>query len=147
MNRLAPHQIIAWDMDGTLIDGRNSACFRTYIATHPEKQHHVITFRDRTWADQIMGELGALGLDSSLIASVENCPELLHDIYQISRNPASCAPKALADHAARQFVRWKGRKARELGCTILVDDLAEWVVVGCQENDVTFLDATLELIG
>lgn len=147
MIRFNPHQRIAWDMDGTLIGGPNSQRFRRYIARTPEKQHCVVTFRDRAWAGQIRGELGALGLDPNLIASVENCPELLHDIYMASRNPASCAPKALADHAARQFVRWKGRKARELGCTILVDDLADWVVLGCQENGVAFLDATLELVG
>lgn len=146
MDRLDPHQKIGWDFDGTLIQGPNSDLFRAYIAAHPEKRHHVITFRDREWASLIHHELDALGLDPKLIASVENCPEPLHDTFQLGREPDRRIPKAVADRAAHGFLRWKGRRARELGCTILVDDMAEWVATGCQENGVTFLDANVELV-
>lgn len=146
MIRLEPHQNLAWDFDGTLVQGPNSDLFRTYIAAHPEKRHHVITFRDREWASVIHHELGALGLDPKLIVSVENCPEPLHDTFQLSRVAGSCISKAVAARAEHGFLRWKGHRARELGCTILVDDMAEWVVTGCQENGVAFLDANVELV-
>lgn len=144
---LEAHQNLAWDFDGTLIQGPNSERFRAYIAAHPQKRHHVITFRDREWADLIPMELGTLGLDPALIASVENCPEPLHDMFMLGREPGSGVPRRIADMAVHHFLRWKGRRARELGCTILVDDIADWVVRGCEEHGVAFLDANLELVG
>jgi hypothetical protein len=147
MIRLDLHQKIGWDMDGTLIQGPNADLFRAYIVAHPEKRHHVITFRDREWAKVIHHELALVGLDPALIASVENCPEPLHDMFMLSREPGNVVPKVVADRAVHGFLRWKGRRAGELGCTILVDDMTEWVVLGCQENGVTFLDANVELVG
>ena len=144
MIRLDAHRHVAWDMDGTLNSGRNAERFRAYIAAHREKRHHVITFRDREWAGQVRIELHRLGLDPSLIASVENCPEPLHDMFMLGSEPDSNVPRRVAAKAAHHFLRWKGRRARELGCTILVDDKAEWVVQGCEEHDVAFLDANAE---
>lgn len=147
MIQLDPHQNIGWDFDGTLIQGPNSERFRAYIAAHPDKRHHVITFRDREWANLIHYELGVLGLDPKLIASVENCPEPLHDMFMLSREPNSNVPPRVAAKAAHHFLRWKGRRARELGCTVLVDDMAEWVVQGCEEHDVAFFNANARLSG
>lgn len=146
MNRLEPHDAIAWDMDGTLINGANAERFRAYIASHPEKRHHVITFRDREWAKHIHHELGMLGLDPGLIVSVANCPEPLHDMFMLHRSGDAELPKTVADKAVAAFLRWKGRRASELGCTILVDDMSEWVVQGCDAHGVAYLDANAELV-
>lgn len=146
MDRLEPHQNIGWDMDGTLNHGPNAERFRAYIAAHPEKRHHVITFRNREWADLIELELRTLGLDPALIASVENCPEPLHDMFMLHRSGEVEMPQRVAEKAISAFLRWKGRRASELGCTVLVDDLADWVVQGCQAHGVAFLDANAELI-
>lgn len=141
MIRLDAHQNLAWDMDGTLNHGPNAERFRAYIAAHPEKRHHVITFRNREWADLIELELRTLGLDPVLIASVENCPEPLHDMFMLHRSGELEMPKHVAEKAISAFLRWKGRRASELGCTVLVDDLADWVVQGCQAHGVEFVDA------
>lgn len=69
------------------------------------------------------------------------------DDFQLSRQPGSCIPREIGMRAAYGFLRWKGRRARELGCTILIDDVADWVVTGCRENGVAFLDANVELVG
>jgi hypothetical protein len=147
MTRLEPHKNIGWDFDGTLSQGANSERFRAYITAHPEKRHHVITFRDREWADLILMELGTLGLDPKLIASVENCPAPLHDMFMLHHSGDLCMPQRIAQKAIDAFLRWKGRRASELGCTVLVDDMADWVVQGCQAHGVEFLDATMELVG
>lgn len=143
MNRLEPHRSVAWDFDDTLNRGSNAVAFRAYIGSSPEKAHHIITFRNSSWAARIPLELEVLGLDPGLFASIEHCPEALHDLFQAARG--SCAPPAILDRAARGFLRWKGRKARQLGCTILVDDAVEWVRIGCQENGVELLDANARL--
>jgi hypothetical protein len=50
---LDEHAVIAWDMDSTLVNGPNSAFFRSYILAHPEKRHVVITHRTpRAWAQR-----------------------------------------------------------------------------------------------
>lgn len=140
------HRAIAWDWDGTLSGGANSERFRAYIAAHPEKRHHVITFRRRMSARLVWLELRRLGLDPRLIASVENCPEPLHDMFMLHASGEVKIPKHLVGRAIHAFQSWKGRRARELECTILVDDMADWVVVGCRENRVEFLDANAELV-
>jgi hypothetical protein len=145
VNPLDAHKKIGWDMDQTLIQGRNSERFRAYIAANPHKRHHVITFRDREWADLIPIELGTLGLDPALIASVENCPAPLHDMFMLHRSGELEMPKHVAEKAISAFLRWKGRRASELGCTVLVDDMADWVVQGCQAHGVEFVDATIEV--
>jgi hypothetical protein len=147
MIRLAPHQKIGWDMDGTLIRGPNSDRFRAYIAANPQKRHHVITFRDREWADLIPMELGTLGLDPALIASVANCPAPLHDMFMLHSRGQLEMPQRIAEKAINAFLRWKGRRASELGCTVLVDDMAYWVVQGCHAHGVEFVDATMEVAG
>ena len=147
------HQKIAWDMDGTLVDGPNARFFRDYIAAHPEKDHHVVTFRNRSWANDIWEELESWGFDAHAhIKSIENCPEEIHDCYMINwrmdgaenRRRHREGPhftRAEFDDLVRQFPLWKGLRAKEIGCTLLVDDMPSWVVAGCEEHGVEFFHA------
>lgn len=151
---LDKHDAIAWDMDGTLSDevhrAPNAKFFLAYIAAHPEKRHHIITFRNRSWADQIWGSLSALGINVSLVRSVESCPEIVHDCFQISQkygnrpdyymSASELTHDEFAKHVAR-FTKWKAERAKQIGCTILVDDIADWVVDGCEHHGVEFLHA------
>jgi hypothetical protein len=155
---LDKHDVIAWDMDGTLVDGPNSEYFLLYIAAHPEKRHHVVTFRDRAWAAQTWSELRSHGLDArARIRSVENCPEVIHDSYMFHKargnlyGPRTYEYFNVATHnelTAEQFddfrqryPMWKGEKSLQLGATILVDDKPEWVAPGCAHFGIEFLHA------
>jgi hypothetical protein len=111
----------------------------------PDRTHHIVTFRDASWAARIPRELEMLGLDPGRFASIENCPEPLHDLFYAGRH-GSCAPPAILDGAAHNFLRWKGLKAHQLGCTILVDDAVEWVRIGCLDYGVELLDANAHLV-
>jgi hypothetical protein len=146
---LDQHSVIAWDMDNTLIDGPNSEFFLEYIAAHPEKRHHVITFRNRWEANDVWGQLRGAGLDTNLIRSVESCPEPIHDCYMIRRRADNRETRARyleMDDLTRDqfnayadaFVFWKGERAAVLKCTILVDDMPAWVLPGCYEHGVAF---------
>jgi hypothetical protein len=128
------HDNIAWDMDGTLVDGFYSRHFREYIAKNPHKAHYVVTFRDRKWANKIPDELQKVGFDPALIRSIHACPDhlwLAHSMRQFA-----------VDHShVEQYLAWKGMTSKKLGCTILVDDMADHVIKGCEIYGIQFLDA------
>lgn len=129
------HDVIAWDMDGTLIDGPHSHFFRAYIMAHPEKTHHIVTFRDRLWAMRAPLELALFHrLPTEHIAGVHDCPQNLWQAY-VQRE--SFYQPDLVD----AYLIWKGKKAAELGCTVLVDDMAEQVIKGCELHSVAFIHA------
>ena len=148
------HDTIGWDMDKTLIKGPNSEFFRDYIIAHPEKTHRIITFRDRSWASRAYAELEGYGLVGarSLIASIENCPEQWHDYYMIATLPHYSWDKIdmlnrgqvtqeFLDDCVNKFLRFKGARCKEVGCTVLVDDMPQWVMPGVNENGIAFVHA------
>lgn len=150
---LDQHDSIAWDMDKTLVNGPNSHLFRLYIALTPHKKHYVVTFRNKLWAATILEELETHGMKNvrDRIVSVEDCPELVHYCYMVrdgvTRFTAesfcklnSLTPNEFNVHADR-FPMWKAERAKELGCTILVDDMPEWVLAGCEHHGIAFHDS------
>jgi hypothetical protein len=121
---LDKHDIIAWDMDGTLIDGVNSKQFIAYINQHFRKKHYVITFRDAVWGATVELELEEAGLRPGRIEKVI-C------------NPTG---RSTAGFEVRDF---KGQAAKGVGATILVDDMPNSVEAGCIKAGVEYLDARL----
>lgn len=121
---LDQHQVIAWDVDGTLVNGINSDAFRKYIIATPHKQHHIVTFRDEVWAQDVYEELAEHGVPRSSIAS-------------IASNPTG------KPHVGDSVKLFKGAAARKVGATIMIDDMPEMVEEGCQAAGVVFMDARL----
>jgi hypothetical protein len=129
------HEKIAWDMDGTLIAGRNSAYFCRYIIANPQKEHHIVTFRTpRRWAEQALDELEEQGVARNLIAGVHNVPDDIWEAFAI-KSGAYDPVKVAA------YLEYKGLTAFGLGCTVLVDDMSALVAAGCLKHGVCFLDA------
>ena len=116
---LDQHNVIGWDIDQTLINGPNSVFFCAYILAHPEKVHHLITFRPPGWDEEIY-ELFADAFPRERIASI-NCCSINSSIEEIDA--------------------FKGQQARALGCTIMVDDMEFAVAAGCAANGVVFLNS------
>lgn len=153
-NELDSHDKIAWDMDGTLIDGRNSDAFRQYIVSNPHKTHYIITFRDANWATKIYSELEACGMidPETYIDGIFTCPVDWHYYHNVNQNPRMAKVKQQyletnrvtqeqLDMYSAQFCQYKGAMAAELGCTVMIDDIEDWVEQGCIDNGVTFLHA------
>lgn len=135
---LNSHQTIAWDMDGTLVDGPNSTFFRQYITATPHKTHHIVTFRDQKWANRIPDELTMVGFDTKHIVKIHPCPSELWLAYVTrDRTPVGHPSLALAD----EYLHWKGKVAKKLGCTVLIDDMVDHVIKGCIFYGVEFQDA------
>lgn len=143
---LDQHEIIAWDMDETLVNGHNSAFFRAYIRANPRKRHHIITFRTpRAWAEQSLLELEVYGVPPRLIEAVHSVPDELYEAF--SEHRVSCAsieeigrsPDTPAK--VRQYLAFKALTAKRIGATLLVDDMAALVEADCVANGVVFLNA------
>jgi len=135
------HNVFAWDMDETLINGPNSSFFRDCIAANPHKQHFIVTFRTpRSWAVDALRELEEVGFDTKLIAGVSSVPDHLYEAWALRKHQYH-------EEYVAQFLRWKGREASRLGCTVLVDDMLEAVRNGCSEHGVTLIDSYHQAFG
>jgi hypothetical protein len=133
---LDSHDVIAWDLDGTLVGGDNARLLCAYIVAHPEKTHHFITFRTpREWAEDIFRELHPRGIVRPMIASLQSVPDALYLAYA-QENSGLIKPEDVA-----AFYEWKGMRAAELGCTALVDDMRALVIRGCELHGVLYIDA------
>jgi phosphoglycolate phosphatase-like HAD superfamily hydrolase len=128
---LDSHKAIAWDIDGTLIDNVNSPFLRDYIRAHRGKRHHVVTHRRVGYGHLTEAMLAGHGLTPGIIAGVHYCPDAYRDAYEHNGDPELVA----------LFHAWKGAKAAELGCGILIDDVPDLCEAGCIATGVAFLNS------
>lgn len=149
------HNKIAWDADETLINGPHSELFCRYVTEHPETEHHIVTFRHGSWAQKVLLEIEAYGLNKDQFAGLHHLP---HDGFYWCNDAVENKSDQLEYYSeqwgwtveqikdnSNYFVIFKGLKAAEIGATILIDDKPHWVLKGCDENKIAFLDSiTLE---
>jgi hypothetical protein len=133
-NLLDPHQNIAFDLDGTLVNGPNSQYFCDYILANPDKNYHLVTFRDQTWAERIYAELASTGLKKINFSTLNSIPQ---DIYMSYASKGNIGGVDLG----MKFVYWKGWISKHLGATVLVDDMEDLVLPGCKKYGVAFINA------
>jgi hypothetical protein len=140
---LDPHQVIAWDMDGTLVDGPNAEFFRAYILAHPEKEHHIVTFRTgpaqrfedvEFWHEECVFELLHHGVPHGTIKQIHAMPDHLYHAWAQRRS-------FIQEAEVAKFLDWKGATAAAIGATVMVDDMPGMVKKGCEKSGVTFIDA------
>lgn len=144
-------------MDDTLVDGPNSSFFRRYIVQNPSKRHVIVTFRDEKWASKCKHELAAHGVPDRLIERVAWCPYDLWKHYTMARPKvgewvamppqdfhaarAICEGTLIDHDAVTEYLHWKGFMSHVLGCTALVDDLCDHVIMGCQKHGIALIDS------
>lgn len=149
MDRLASHRTIAFDLDGTLIDGAASAKLASYIKEHPEKTFYVVTFRTPDQINTVSSELQNQGLDMNMFEKVVPMPARMvmeFDEDQRTRRNAGMPPmdKAPPDSlfpGELKLVNWKGFVTRRLGATVLVDDMPYLSAPGAKRFGVELIDA------
>lgn len=147
--QLGSHDIIAWDFDGTLVDGPLSHMWRTYLLENPQQQHHIVTFRTGpsraglpgTWAEDCYHELAELGVRRSKIHAVHSIPQEIFTHYGVARLYCETSQALVPEvqQNAEKLMEWKGKCAASFGATILVDDMEEMVRLGCDRYGVAFL--------
>ncbi len=131
IDKLLDHQKIGIDLDGTLIEHPHSRRLQKFIIDHPDKEFHIVTFRSHGMQHNIARDLRIsttltqvpLGLNH--FAGVHNIPDTLYEnMVRFDRHdPYYC---------------WKADKCKELGCTVIVDDVA---AIGpyCEAIDILYI--------
>lgn len=163
---LSQHQAIGWDVDATLIRGRNSHLFQQYIVDHPNKSHHIVTFRTGGLLKHLEIDLLVNAImpnfNMRLFTGVHNISEAHFEKgfsetrciikYNDSHENALLIPQekfqSLYGVSQKQYEKdhrecfsFKPHTCKINGMTILVDDMVDDQKKYCIENDVLLLDS------
>jgi hypothetical protein len=136
---LAPYRIVGVDVDDTLLDnGRPAdyARFWEFIETNPYDQvFHIITFRSGGWEKMVWSDLRFSGstLTEDHFASVQSVP---HSVWALSQGSAPRIITSMSQLDEDPYMLWKGKVCAELGCEVLIDDMTEHVIRGCDQYGV-----------
>lgn len=132
---LGPHQVIGWDVDGTILDHPNAPVMHRYIIDNPEKRHIIVTFRSHGWQNEIFSELAAM---HDVFAGPEHFDGILNvpdDVFIRFQRHSSRVLKS-QERNVRDYIEWKGRVCKEAGITVLVDDNPHHVLPGCDMHGI-----------
>lgn len=150
------HKIIGLDMDKTLIEGPCSYPLRQWVKENfLQKEIWIITFRTGPYVAQVWNDLAPFQLSREQFAGMKALPPKIYTEYNEVKkafrykdtNPGKfqrflAANKWTEEEAIRKhdaLLHWKGEACASVGATVLVDDLPELVLPGCNTNGVTFV--------
>jgi len=135
---------IGWDFDGTLIDHANSRMFHEFILAHPDKRHVILTFRthgyqNSMFRDMLLAYPDAPGPDK--FSDVKNIADKAwmeftkyNDRRLVGRLSGPLTPWE------EYYVEWKGMMCRDLNLPVLVDDMPNHVLPGCEKYNVIYIN-------
>lgn len=112
---LRRHKVIAWDHDETLVGWDGARTLQAWIEAHPEKQHHIVTFR-------------------------KTADGLLEELPESTRKRIASVTCAAGINLEERLFDWKAKVCSQIGATVLVDDLY-FQDVGCRQHGITFLNS------
>lgn len=131
---LSKHHSIGIDFDGTLVEHPRSHILQQFILDHHLiKSFHIITFRSHGMEDRIAKDLAAstfktmvpLALDH--FAGIHSIPYHLHENHaELKQNDG--------------YYGWKAEKCREIGCTVLIDDMEPTIGEYCRLIEIMCLN-------
>jgi FMN phosphatase YigB (HAD superfamily) len=128
MKNMEKHKIVGWDMDGTLYDHPLSEVFSEFIRVNPYNQEfHVVTFRSHGYERYIDCDLRSLDLDRSYFAGVHNVDDQTYHNYEVARKIGR------NQEAIDAYMTWKGKICHDVGATLLLDDMTDLVIRGCDK--------------
>lgn len=149
---LDTHKIIGVDIDDTLIGNElASTRIQEYILNnYHQKNFYLITFRTRELMDSIWQDIayenaqlnekifrGVFGVPVDIRIGYQHYRSTVNRIATNTVNDPEDEEKLLKFTPYKdQFLEWKGKKAHELGCTILIDDRTERVRQGCTKYNI-----------
>lgn len=161
MNRLDSHDIIAWDFDETLIDNEHSTKFHDYILSNQDKEHWIVTFRDKQEALRCFPILrfinndltsdkfkGLIFLGEEIAATQNILPYEIRygDPNSICEFTLDILKKNNISIEKYKEIRnidlyWKGKKCKDISATVMVDDLEHAVKPGCDFYGIEFINS------
>lgn len=134
---------IAWDFDGTLIDHPNSSLMHEFIRDHPDKQHYIVTFRTHGLQNTMFSELQRKYPDApkkEAFAGTRNISDVawerfshLYRLRLVNRLDGPLLPWEA------YYLEWKGMTCDQLKLPVLVDDLEDLVLIGCEKYGIMYL--------
>jgi len=142
IDQLAKHDAIGWDVDGTLVDGRNAVYFRQFIFDNPKKRHCLVTFRTHDLLARLESDLARHGIrDIAVFEKVLSVPANIWMEWAIlqQQRKGNKTGKLLLPETA--YMEWKGFVCRQEGLTVLVDDDILNTERGCKRYGIALLDA------
>lgn len=138
---LDKHDIIGWDIDGTLVGHVRARMMYKYILAHPEKKHYLVTFRsgfmnNNPWPEMVWDDL--IRADSGLFR--EHFVALVHMTTEEYDENCSGRNGNIYAGPTDFYKEWKGMHCNLHGITVLVDDNAEHVLSGCKKYGIAYVD-------
>ena len=140
MKLLQEYKSIGWDFDETLVYHDFSEAMWDYILRNPYDQtHHIVTFRSGGMEKRIFDELKLQGskLKRRHFGKVLNIDHLLWSDY--TKKAADKTIILLDDPRAIKYLHWKGEVCNEHGIEVLIDDMTDSVISGCEKHGVVHI--------
>ncbi len=139
---LHKHAAIGWDLDMTLVGHPASASLHAFIRATPHIRHVIVTFRSASARAKLRTDLAEFPLapDIESFHAVEMIDDALAAGFaRLHRNRAHgffAGPTSAVETA---YLSWKGRICAQWGATLLVDDMTEYVRLGCNAHGIQLL--------
>jgi hypothetical protein len=160
---LNDHTIIAWDVDLTLVDGRKSIFWRRWLKDNREgRKNWIVTFRTDTALQEVWKDLTTCHepLEVSWFEGLYSIPPdlaksyvSLHHLLKGIETPEQVTPKLtrILDrfgpsldeviHLNKTSRLWKAQTCKDIGATVLVEDLEDFCKPGCDIHGIVFVNA------
>lgn len=140
MKKILNHNTIGIDIDGTIIDHKNSEYLQDMVREfHKTKSFYLVTFRTHGWETQVFREMrqkyGFRSPSSRCFIGILNIP------VEIYNNAMTFRSRGLEEYAVydQLYKNWKGYICKKHDITILIDDRPEDVLPGCLKYGVEFM--------
>jgi hypothetical protein len=142
LHQLETYDILAWDIDETLIDNPYATAYAKYIIMHPKQTHIVVTHRSHGIQHSIRPDFeyfhGRKG--NALYAMFNNIHAVPDEIY--SKHIKAIENRLLGlpyDQAQIDtYHHWKGVICKEVGAQALIDDNIDQCYPGCEMHGIDF---------
>jgi hypothetical protein len=135
MDKLKNYKSVGWDLDHTLFNHPNTEKFADYIRENPHNQQfHIVTFRTHNLVPRIEPELHKIGLTLADFDSVQHPKDSDYERYE----DALYANPKRRQHldAIEQWQHFKGAACKKTGCGVLIDDMTNDVLPGCEKHGI-----------
>ncbi len=152
IEELFKHDTLGIDVDDTLIGHPRSHVLQRFILEHHKiKNFHIVTFRTHGMEDMIDQDILTSTVDTQVplrlhhFAGVHSIPYGLYENHKKQQWSASREVKRspggiILPNDSDIYYTWKAEKCREIGCTVLIDDMEPAIGRHCERIGILCLN-------